>query len=205
MITLLSNVSFGDALNNLDFKEFYTLTYWGLGIVAIIIILTFSANSAQGRNEVIAFIIIFTVIVVGAVEIYHSSYRLEKRIAENMAQELKEKQRNIDEKRRQEGCKFEYAKKKADAFMESTGFRIVQSMKPSYLALPADQRNEASCSADFKYIVQVPQQNYQTGSYEMSQRLYIVNLELKKFQFSYEFLSATIEDQITKKKQNLLR
>lgn len=203
MITLLSNVSFVDALSNLDFKEFYTLTYWGLGIVAVIILLIII--SGEDNHEAIVPVIIFTVIVVGAVEIYHSRYRLEKRIAENEARELREQQRNIDEKRRQESCTFEYAKKKADAFMESTGFKIVQSMKPSYLALPADQRNEASCSADFKYIVQVPQQNYQTGSYEMSQRLYIVELELEKFQFSYEFLSATIEDQITKKKENLLR
>jgi len=38
-----------------------------------------------------------------------TSHRLEKRIAENEAKELKEKQRNMDEKRRQVGCTFEYA------------------------------------------------------------------------------------------------
>jgi hypothetical protein len=50
-----------------------------------------------------------------------TSYRLEKRIAENETKELKEKQRNMDEKHRQVGCNLEYTKEKVDAFMQSTG------------------------------------------------------------------------------------
>ena len=45
----------------------------------------------------------------------------------------------------------------------------VSSMKPLYLTFPTDTRNDASCSEEFKYIVKVPQQNYQTGNCEMSQ------------------------------------
>lgn len=199
------DVSLTEAFLNLKLSEFYTLTYWGIGVMATIIILfqiPENNDPYKGTAEII--LVVITFLIVTGVEIYHShdlltreAVREKKRLAEIRMEESRIK-----------GCRFDLADAKASKFIRSTGFIIVRTHQPSYLALPNNDTDKISCQAYYNYTVKVREYNNYTGETSISNKLHQVSLDLDQYGEgylkSYELVQAIIEDLTTKKSMSLL-
>lgn len=191
-----------DGIRGLDFSNFYNLTYWGLGLSLVLVIIILIVT--DGNSDFLSPLIIATIIIAGGVEIYHSIDRQELAIKRYQ----KEQEKEADDKRirnsRYKGCGFEKARQKADSFMKSNNFIIVQTDAPYYDISDIPNSYNHNCIADFRYVVKVYEFNQATGQTSIRNRLYRVNLSLQKFDYSYEFTYANIEDPSTKQSLDLL-
>ena len=203
MFSLLVTVSLNETYQNLKWSECYTLTYWGIGIMMVILFIIRMATDAK-MNDFVTLLAILTLTAVAVVEMYHSHDVLTK---EAIAQERNTLQ-ELEEVKRIKGCHFELANTEAHKFMRSSGFVILQNHAPTYSTLADKNSAEVTCEARYTYTIQDPQHTILTEEIKGDNNLHEVSLVLDQHGAgalkNYALVEAYIKNISTNTSRNIL-